>query len=111
VLLRSTTSARPRAAFPGAPVSDAGMASPATTTFCKDSARTAPGKANIDAATHRLAGNITDLAKGIHRDCVEPGLRILRFALTNFAWCVHRTCDIAVDLGELAVLRLIDPGQ
>jgi hypothetical protein len=109
VLVRSTTRARPRAAFPGAPVSEAGIASPTTITLCKDSAGAAQGRATIDAAIHRFAENIADLAKGIHRDRLEPGLRVLGFALTNLARRIDRACDIAVDLGELAILRLIDP--
>ena len=111
MLVRSTTRARPRVAFPGAPVSEAGIASPTTTTLCKDSAGAAQGRATIDAATHRLAEKIADLAKGIHRDRLEPGLRVLRFTLTDLAWRIDRARDIAVDLGELALLRLIDPRQ
>src|ERR1700721_455743 len=111
VLLRSTTRARPRVAFPGAPVSEAGMVSPTTTTLCRDSARAAKGSAIIEAATHRLAGKHTDLTKGIHRDCLEPGLRVLRFALTDLGWRIERARDIAVDLGVLAILRLIKPGK
>ncbi len=111
VLLRSTGSARPRVTSPGAPVSDAGIASPITTTLCKDSAKAAPGRATIDVATQMLAEKIADLAKGIHRDRLEPGLRVLGFALTDLAWRIDRAREIAVDFGELAVLRLIDPRQ
>jgi hypothetical protein len=119
VLLRSTTSARPRVAPPGAPVNGAGMASPTTTKFCSVCARAADGSADAEAATQIMpkktveetVEKIADLAKGVHRDCFEPGFRILGFALADLARRIDRACDIAFDLGELAVLWLIKAGQ
>src|ERR1700750_1791229 len=111
VLMRSTTSARPRAAFPGAPVSEAGIASPTTTTLCKDSAGAAQGRATIDAAIHSFVENIADLAKGIHRDRLEPGLRVLGFAPTNLARRIDRAFGTAVAPGETAVLPVVESLQ
>jgi hypothetical protein len=115
VLLRSTTSARPRVASPGAPVSETGMASPTTTKFCNVCAKAAQGSTNAEAATQitpkKTVEKIADLAKGVHRDCFEPGFCILGFVLTDLARRIDRACDIAFDLGELAVLWLIKAGQ
>ena len=111
MLLRSTTSARPLFASPGRPVSEAGIASPTTTRFCSVCASAVQGGEATAAASQMLPRKMDDLAKGVHRDRLEPGLRIVRFALTDFARRIDRARDIAVDLGELAVLRLIDPRQ
>src|SRR2546430_2684072 len=51
-----------------------------------------------------------DLAKGFHRNRPEPGFRSLDLALAQVARGVYRARR-ALDLGELAVLRLIDARQ
>ena len=112
MLLRSTTSARPRAASPGTPVSETGMASPTTTKFRSACGAAAPGNATAEAAIQILAAErIADLTKGVHRNRLEPGLRIIRFVLPDLARCIDGACDIRLDLGELAVFRLIKTGQ
>ena len=109
--LRSTTSARPRAASPGVPVSDVAMASPTTTKSCSVCATAALGSATVEAAIQILPERIADLAKGVHRNRLEPGLRIIRFVLPDLAWRIDGACDICLDLGELAVFGLIKTGQ
>src|SRR5882757_6947504 len=82
VLVRSTTSARPRAASPGTPVSDSGMASPTTTYVRNPCAPAAGRRANVAATSHAQATR-ADLTKSFHRDCLEPGLRVVSFQLAN----------------------------
>src|SRR5260370_16187096 len=111
VLERSTTSARPRVASPGMPVSDSGMASPTTTYARNPCPPAAQGRANAAAASHAPATWTTNLAKSFHRDGLVPGLRAFRFTHANLARCIDGACAAAFDLGEHAVLRLIDARQ
>src|ERR1700704_6442496 len=85
VLVRSTASARPRVTSPGRPVS---------------------------AAAASLAPSIwiPRLAKGIHRDCLVPGLRIVSFTHADLARRIDGAGTAALDLDEYPVLRLINAG-
>src|SRR5436190_6017082 len=109
VLERSTTSARPRVASPRAFVSGSGMASPTTVYGRNACAPAGSGTASSMPASH-IPIWCLDLAKRFHRNCPEPGLRSLRLALAHIARSIDRTRR-ALDLGELAVLRLIDAQQ
>src|SRR5260370_19784059 len=111
VLVRSTTSARPRVASPGMPVSDSGMASPTTTYARNPWAPAAPGRANVAATSHIRATGMADLTKSFHRDCLEPGLRFFRFLHANFARRIDRAGAATFDLGEYSIPGLIDAGQ
>src|SRR3954447_3729246 len=107
VLVRSSTSARPRAASPGMPVSDCGIASPATT-YARNPSSAVDGRTSSDITSMAAAINITDLAKGIHRDALVPGLRADRFSRAYFARRLERACGDALALGEHAIAGLID---
>src|ERR1700675_4825729 len=85
VLLRSTTSARPRVTSPVGPVSDSGMASPTTTYVRNAAALAAQGRAAATAARHAPRIWMAGLAKGIHRDRLVPGLRVIGFLRANLA--------------------------
>src|SRR6266851_1417330 len=98
VLVRSPTSARPRAASPGMPGSDSGMASPTTTYARNPCALAAQGSANVAATSHARATGMTDLTKSFHRDCLEPGLRFFRFLLANLARRIDRAGATTFDL-------------
>src|ERR1700750_3024406 len=104
VLPRSTTSARPRVASPEVPVKDAGMASPTTVKPGKVWPRALP-KAN--AAIAKQSMGVTGLAKGIHRDRLEPVARHLRLVLAKLARRIDRAGDVAVEFDELAVPGMI----
>src|SRR5258707_9824933 len=110
VLVRSTTSARPRVASPGVPVSDCGMESPPTTNASNPCSSATQGRATA-AASHAPAIWTTNLAKSFHRDGLVPGLRAFGFAHADLARCINGACTTAFDLGEHAVLRLIDARQ
>src|SRR5436190_13911616 len=105
VLVRSTTSARPRAASPAAPVSEAGMASP-TTAY----GRNACAPAVLPSATRTGIAYAIDLAKGLSRDRPEPVQRALRFLRPHLPRRLDRAC-LDLDLGELVALGLIYAGQ
>src|SRR4051812_25709266 len=100
VLARSSTSARPRAASPGIPVSDCGIASPTTTYGRKPCSSAVAGRTSIDITSMAAALNIADLAKGIHRDALVPGLRAGSLSRTYFARRVERACSDTLALGE-----------
>src|ERR1700694_4706114 len=70
-----------------------------------------PRRAIAAAASHAPATWTTNLAKSFHRDCLVPGLRAFRFSHANLARCIDGAGAAAFDLGEHAVLRLIDAGQ
>src|SRR5262245_19545004 len=105
VLVRSTTSARPRVASPGAPVSDAGMASPATAY-----GRSACAPAVLPSARRAGITYAIGLTKGVPCDCLEPAQRALRFLRPYLAGRFDWAC-LDLDLGELVALGLIDAGQ
>src|SRR3954447_4942747 len=108
VLVRSSTSARPRAASPGMPVSDCGIASP-TTTYARNPCSSAvDGRTSTDITSMAAPINIADLAKGIHRDALVPGLRADRFSRAYFARRLQRACGDTLALGEHAIAGLID---
>src|SRR5437868_5197009 len=107
VLVRSSTTARPRAASPGMPVSDCGIASPTTTYGRNPCSSAVEGKTSIDITSMAAAINIADLAKGIHRDALVPGLRADRFSRTYFARGLERARGDTFALGEHAVAGLI----
>src|ERR1700694_3531338 len=111
VLVRSTTSARPRVASPGTPVSDSKIASPTTTYARNPCPVAAQGRAIAAAASHAPATWTTNLAKSIHRDCLVLGLRAFRFAHANLARCIDGAGAAAFDLGEHAVSGVLDAGQ
>src|SRR5207253_10536339 len=68
-----------------------------------------PGTASSMPASHIPIWTL-DLAKRFHRNRPEPGFRSLGLALAHVARGVDRArCPL--DLGELAVLRLIDARQ
>src|SRR5882724_11875525 len=110
VLVRSSTSARPRAASPGAPVSDSAMESPVMIYGRNSCAVTEQGIASAAAATSQVAAMwIIDLAKGFHRDRFVPGLRLLGFTHPHLARRVERAGEAAAfNLGKNVVPRLID---
>src|SRR6266404_6686608 len=107
VLVRSTTSARPRVASPRA-VSGSGMASP-TIAYGRKACAPAGQGASIAAVNHIAAIWITDLAKRIHRYRLEPVCCALGLALANLARRIDRARRV-LDLGEQPVLGLIDAG-
>src|ERR1700693_6287824 len=111
VLVRSTTSARPRVASPGMPVSDSKMASPTTTYARNPCPLAAQGRVNAAAASHAPATWKADLTKSFHRDGLVPGLRAFRFMHANLARRIDGTGAAAFDLGEHAIPGLIDAGQ
>src|ERR1700750_193520 len=83
VVLRSSTSARPRAASPGDPVSDSGMPSP-TIVYGVGACAAAPtGGARLAANSAAICG--IDLAKAVRRDGLKPALGALRFAGADLA--------------------------
>src|SRR5690242_12891232 len=104
VVVRSSTSAPPRAATPAAPVSDAGM--PSTTILYGAGACALAASASTSAAIANAIWSI-DLAKGVRRDGLKPFLRLVRLAGAQLARCVDRACGAAFDLGEDVVLRLV----
>src|SRR5436190_14472716 len=108
VLVRSSTSARPRAASPGMPVSDCGIASPTTTYARNPCSSAADGSTSTDITSVAAEINIADLAKGIHRDALVPGLRADRFSRAYFARRLERACADAFALGKHAIAGLID---
>src|SRR6267142_69255 len=85
VLVRSTASARPRVTSHGRPATAA-------------------------AASHAPMIWIPRLAKGIHRDRLVPGLRIVSFAHADLARRIDGAGPAALDLDEYPVLRLVDAG-
>src|SRR5436305_6070943 len=108
VLVRSSTSARPRAASPGMPVSDCGIASPTTTYGRNPCSSAVDGRTSTDITSMAAAINIADLAKGIHRDALVPGLRADRFSRTYFARGLEGACGDSLAFGEHAIAGLID---
>src|SRR5216684_8615650 len=110
VLVRSTTSARPRATSPGSPVSDWGIASPTIAYVRNAASLTAQGRAAATAARHAPRIWIAALAKGIHRDRLEPGLRIVSVAHPHLARRIDRAGAAGFDLGECAVTGLVGAG-
>src|SRR5947209_8900407 len=108
VLVRSSTTARPRAASPGMSVSDCGIASPTTTYGRNPCSSAVEGKTSIDITSMAAAINIADLAKGIHRDALVPGLRADRFSRTYFARGLEGACGDSLAFGEHAIAGLID---
>src|ERR1700730_5306677 len=109
VLLRSTTSARPRAASPGSPVSDWGIASP-TIAYVRNAAALAAQGRVATAARHAPRIWMAGLAKGIHRDRLEPGLRIVGVTRAHLARRIDRAGAAGFDLGECAVPGLVGAG-
>src|SRR5229473_2658425 len=109
VLVRSSTSARPRVASPGMPVSDSGMASLMTAYGRKSCALAMAGRANAAAVSHARVIWAVDLAKSFHRDGLVPGLRIVSFTTAHLARRIDRA-GAGFDLGEQAILRLIETG-
>src|SRR5437763_2248869 len=108
VLYLTSTSARPHAASPVMPVSDCGKASP-TTTYGRNPCSSAPdGTRSTDIKSMAAAINIADLAKGIHRDALVPGLRADRFSRTYFARGLEGACGDSLAFGEHAIAGLID---
>src|SRR5215212_8942497 len=107
VLVRSSASARPRAASPGMPVSHCGIASP-TTTYGRNPCSSAVDGMTSTVTSMAAAINIADLTKGIHRDALVPGLRADRFSRTYFARRLERACGHTLALGEHALPGLID---
>src|SRR6202795_2212613 len=110
VLVRSTTSARPRLTSPGSPVSDWGTASPTIAYVRNAAALAAPGRVAATAARHAPRIWMAGLAKGIHRDRLEPGLRIVSVAPTHLARRIDRAGAAGFDLGEYAVPGLVGAG-
>src|ERR1700755_470471 len=108
VVLRSSTSARPRVASPGALVSDSAMPSPTILVGASVSAFAAQGKAS---AANKQAIWQSALAKIIRRDFLEPSHRFVRLALTHLARRVDRAGGAAFDFGEDRVLWHIDAGK
>src|SRR6516165_1987051 len=104
--VRSSTSARPRAGSPGAPVSEAGMPSPATLYDASACARAWPNRAQPTAIAQAIWWS--DLAKGIRRQCCVPGLCVVGLLRAQLARRIEGTGCIAVDLGKDIVLRSID---
>src|SRR5258708_5432905 len=111
VLVRSTTSARPRTASPAMPVNDWGIASSTTAYARKPCALAAADSARAAAASHAPAMGSADLAKSFRRDRLVPGLRLFRFAVAKFARRIDRAGGAAFDLGEHTVPGLIDAGE
>src|ERR1700674_1953966 len=70
----------------------------------------APGRAATVAASHAPSIWIPRLAKGIHRDCLVPGQRIVGFAHADLARRIDGAGTAAFDLDEYPVLRLVDAG-
>src|SRR5262245_23556499 len=105
VLDRSTTSARPRAASPGAPVSDAGMASP-TTAY----GRSPCAPAVLPSATRTGITIAIGLTKRVPCDRLEPAQGAFRFLRPYLARRLDRA-GLDLDLGELIASGLIDAGQ
>src|ERR1700693_3129630 len=109
VLVRSRTSVRPRAASPGAPVSDSTMESPVMLYGRNSCVATEQGSASAAAVSHVAAMWTIDLAKGFHRDRLVPGLRLLSFAHPHLARRIGRAGEAAAfNFGKNIVLRLID---
>src|SRR5437868_13623905 len=108
VLVRSSTSARPRAASPGMSVSDCGIASP-TTTYGRNPCSSARDETrSTDTTSMAAAINIADLAKRIHRDALVPGFRADRFSRTYFARRLEGPCGDRLAFGEHALAGSID---
>src|SRR5689334_9156527 len=105
VLVRSTTSARPRAASPGVPVSEAGIAPP-TTAYD----RNACASAALPSATRTAITYAIGLTKGVPRDRLEPAHSALGFLRPYLAGRLDRAC-LDLDFGELVAFGLIDAGQ
>src|SRR5215475_9870665 len=95
VLVRSTTSARPRVASPGAPVSEAGMASP-TTAY----GRNPCAFAVLPSVTRTGIIVAASLTKRLSRESLEPAQRAFRFLRPYLARRLDRT-RLHLDLGEL----------
>src|SRR6267378_4992701 len=110
VLARSTTSARPRVTSPGSPVSDWGIASPTIAYVRNAASLAAQGRAAATAARHTPRIWIAGLAKGIHRDRLEPGLRIVSVTRAKLARRIDRAGAAGFDLGEYAVPGLVGAG-
>src|ERR1700676_4442288 len=110
VLARSTTSARPRVISPGSPVSDWGIASPTIAYVRNAAALAAQGRVAATAARHAPRIWMAGLAKGIHRDRLEPGLRIVGGTRAHLARRIDRAGTAGFDLGEYAVPGLVGAG-
>src|SRR6202795_4944483 len=110
VLVRSTTSARPRLTSPGSPVSDWGTASPTIAEARNAAALAAPGRVAATAARHAPRIWTAGLAKGIHRDRLEPGLRVISFLRANLARRIDGAGARGFDLGEQSVFGLVGSG-
>src|SRR5262249_1432071 len=102
VVVRSSTSARPRAASPGLPVSESGMPSPTTWYGAWALAPLVSANATANKAIWSI-----DLAKGVRRDRLKPFLRVIRLAGAQLARGVDGTGGAALNLGEDVVLRLV----
>src|SRR5262249_24145539 len=105
VLVRSTSSARPRVASPGAPVSDAEIASP-TAAY----GGSACARAVLPSATRTVITTAIGLTKCVPRDRLEPAQGALRLLRPDFARCFDRA-RLDLDLGELVAFGLINAGQ
>src|SRR5438309_1697261 len=108
---RSTTSARPRAASPGVPVSDCGMPSPTIVYGLSSSARAGRDSADSAAISQAPAIWIARLAKTAHRDRREPSLRFVRFASARLARRIGGAAAAAFDLGKNVVLWRVEAGE
>src|SRR5690349_20502147 len=109
VLVRSTTSARPRVASPAAPVNDAGLASPTTAYLRSSCAAPTPGRARSAPARMGTDMRCLRLAKDFRRYRREPGLGIVRLARTELARRVRGTDAAgAFDVRQQSILRLVD---
>src|SRR5690242_11163921 len=105
VLVRSTTSARPRVASPGAPVSDAGIASP-TMVY----GRSACALTVLPSARRAGITTAVGLTKRVSGDRLEPAQGALGFLRPHLARRFDRA-GLDLHLGELVALRLVDAGQ
>src|SRR5215218_3490169 len=108
VLARSSTSARPRAASPGIPVSDVATPSPSMTYVRSACSSALEGSVNPVASMDATPINIADLTKGIGRHVLEPGLRTGSFAAAHFAGTIQRTRGDRLDFGEHSIACLIN---
>src|SRR3984893_15520946 len=98
VLLRSTTSARPRAASPGSPVSDWGIASPTIAYVRNAASLAAQGRAAATAARHAPSIWMAGLANCLPRDRLEPGMCIVSVAHAHLARRIDRAGAAGFDL-------------
>src|SRR5262249_3885027 len=108
VVLRSSTSARPRAASPGAPVSDCGMPSPTIlygASVCACTAQARASAARQEAIWTYLLANI------IRRAVLAPVDRLIRLSRADLARRIDRARGAAFDFGEDALPGHIDAGK